>query len=307
MKNKRGVCILKYKFSKVIATVLSTVVFTGFFFSSVATAVLADAKNENNYDSSNDGVTTFKHFCDTLQEQAKKYEGKTFKKVFGNQFAPQWCAKYCDKMLNDAYDECMWKKEDAWGAYQNNLILAPAWAKGFIDNEYGGYFCWKSWESSYIGYAGKTTDNTDCYIPREGDVICINWHVDPNKPPELDEEGNEIEDENKGHEKDINHVGIIVRVDSMYSIYVSEGNTGGEKDPVDNKVLNRYWTRDSLDGMFKIESGDVVAVCRPKFPVYARNMEIFDCNPEMLTFADEMAKEYYATSTFGNKSVTTSD
>lgn len=276
--NVGQVCIVKFRLAKVCALILGLIVC--FNASSV---VLADEYAGYVVESYEKYNIDFYDFERVLLDYATNYEGKTHEKIFGKGYSIQWCAEYVNKMLTDAYTECGWDIEGAWGADSNNFGLAPCWAKSFVENTYGGYYCWKSWESNHIGYYGYATDNYMNYIPRVGDIVCVNWNkkadADPNEP--------------NPNGKDINHVGIVVRVDSLYSIYVSEGNIGSNDDPRYNKVINRSWTRTSLTEKFANPTGKIIAVCRPLLPDYLENMDPYEVDLSSLTCADEVYSIFY--------------
>lgn len=278
---------MKFKVFRILA-VLLTVVFFANFFSNIARA---DA--DVGLVAVEDNTGSYADFQTVLTDYAKKYNGKTHEQVFGKGYANQWCAEYVNKMLTDAYTDCCWKTDNAWGALDGNIPLAAAWAAEFESQTYGGYYCWKSWQSNTIGYIGTTTTNTDCYVPRVGDIICINWKPDPNAT------------EPSPNAKDINHVGIIYQVDSIYKIQVSEGNIGGEDDPRYNKVINREWSRTTLDGKFEIPSGTVVAICRPQFPKQVRNVDCFEMDITILVDTSDLFRNNYSSDSLSKYPQTT--
>lgn len=233
-------------------------------------------------------VTDFRDFQSILLDYATEYEGKSHEKIFGKGYAIQWCAKYVDRILTDAYTDCGWDTEDSWGAYNDNIGLAPAWARQFEDETYGGYYCWKNWQSNHISHYGYKDSDISLYVPRVGDIVCVNWKPKPNPEPTPEDEVNK-------NEKDINHMGIIVRVDSLYSIYVSEGNLGTNEDPRFNVVGSRDWTRKSLDKMFETPTGTIIAVCRPKVPDYVTNTNVYELDISNSVCSQEFFKIYYTT------------
>ena len=227
---------------------------------------------------------TFYDFEQYLLETAESYDGKTHEKIFGKGYAIQWCAKYCDKMLTDAFEACGWDTEGAWGAYNDNIGLAPAWAYQFETDTFGGYYCWKNWQSNHISHYGYKDSDVASYVPRVGDIVCVNWNHKP------DPETGEL----SPNAKDINHVGIIVKVDSLYSIYVSEGNMGTEEDPRFNKVGNRSWTRKNLEDKFTTTSGTIIAVCRPMLPDYVKSIETYELDITTIACPDTFFQVFYA-------------
>ncbi len=182
-------------------------------------------------------AATRSEFESQMQSLATTYNNR--KRSYFGFPAQNWCGNYVRYILTKAYGNVGLSSSDAFP--YNELPLVPQAACAFQSKGYGGWYCWKNWQSNaFPQYSATATSNYSSYIPRVGDIVFIDW------------EGNYNPD----------HVGVIVKVNSNNSFVTSEGNTSS--DSVDySYVIQRTWTRSSSSAMFSGNGGSVTCIGRP--------------------------------------------
>ena len=145
-------------------------------------------------------VVSSTEFSKAVYSVAHAQKGNNYEK-YASRGTP-WCGYYAKYVLKNAYKKVGADYSDYVPA--NKLTGACGLATAYKSGKYGDYYSFSTW--SYKSYSMKKTDNLDQCKPKVGDLIITETYG--------------------GLENGLDHIGVIIKVNSDGTFVTSEGNTG---------------------------------------------------------------------------------